>query len=166
MKEARRLYGATLAPSMKGTVTTSFAVYASEAEAAENALVASGFDARRDPGIGNEAIIVASQHYGTSSPDADVQRSHNERAAKALADAGVQADQRSTGVVVGGGTGSRWLQVYWSNLEPFLAGGRPLRILASDDTEASEVLDDLAKDLHVPRDELTVKPAEGWAGYT
>jgi hypothetical protein len=65
-----------------------------------------------------------------------------------------------SGVVVGGGTPEhRWLPVT-------LDGKRTdMRILAANDREADEELDQIAAEMGVQRERLNIAPPPGWAGY-
>lgn len=149
---------------MRGTVSATFAVATEEIEAAIAVLAKAGF--RSHPGH-DSGTVVAGKHYGTDSPDGDIQHAHMEKAQSSLAAAGIDAVLRSSGVTIGGGTPEhRWLELYTSDLQPLLVEGEPLRILAATDEEASQELDALARQLGIDRDSITVRPAPQWSDYS
>jgi hypothetical protein len=82
-----------------------------------------------------------------------------------LANAGIEARQQSSsGVPIGHvSPAHRWMEVcHVTDLEPVLVGGQPLKFLADSDEEAYRQLDALAKQLGVPRDQITACPHGGY----
>ena len=61
---------------------------------------------------------------------------------------------------MGGGTPAhRWLEVVTPDLQP-----TGVKILAAEEAEVDWELEGVSASLEVPRDSLTVRPVEGWAG--
>jgi hypothetical protein len=88
-----------------------------------------------------------------------------ERAAEALAGAGIAAQrQESSGTPIGNVSSSnRWMEVCHSqDLTPVMTGAGPLKFLAASDEEAYRMLDVLAAQFGLPRDQITARPHGGY----
>jgi Restriction endonuclease len=147
----------------RGTVTTSYRIPAERQPEAEKALRNAGLrvvltTAYETPE--GDVVLEAFRHYGTSTPDGDVQRDHAVRAETALRQLGLDPIHVAGGVSIGGGTPAhRWLEI--------AVDGVPTghRILAASETEAEQRLDQAAEDFlraGISREALSVIKPEGW----
>jgi hypothetical protein len=150
----------------RGDLTFAFAVRSEDAERAEVALREAGFsqlgreEARPPDDPSSHVLVTALWEAGGRDFDGDEQQAIHQKAEGAFREHGIEFRLSSSGVVVSGGTPEhRWVEV--------TVDGRPqnLKIVAANDREADEQLDQLARDRGIERDRLNIIPPPGWAGY-
>ena len=132
-----------------------FALPRADAERAEEALRAAGFDVGVEEWSEPTTMVTAGW-----TPHGDDEDAMREKAQETLNEARIAARLVATGVLVRGGTPEHgWVDVV-------LDGERTgLTILAASDAEADEQLDAIAEEMGVERDRLNISPPPGWAGY-
>jgi hypothetical protein len=149
--------------SPEGTVQVTYRIKADRQADAERAIRNAGFRTVLTdsyPHTADQILVESFRHFGSKSPDGEVQSDGFAKCEAALTQSGVSFERVANGVTIDGGTPAhRWLQV--------TAGGVPtgLRMLAANDAEIDDRLDTLSASpplSSIPRSELSVERPSEW----
>jgi hypothetical protein len=140
---------------MRGTVTLTLEVSIADEGTLREILDGANYEVAEEHGFGSvegKTTVIVSRYYGAADPDAETQRRHFEEAESMLSKAGISFRHVSHGVIMGGGEGYSWKQLYFHD------GRAAVRVRGAFPQDFEEARVKVASTLGVAPEELTFYP--------